>query len=313
MIPRHLGSLLLACPVALLLACPPAAATTFSLLGYAGTQSAPEQEVLPTTVGPISLDIPNTLAAPRSATAYGFVDHGVVQVRAQVEAPAGTPSIGDIVASMSGSWSDTITFTAPSEIPSLPGVEIIEGVTPGTAELRVEVDGSLANLFGGSISRSGYSAVLASGTLESFVSGFFDAPSFSGTSPPTTLTLPVSFVYGVPLDVFFRLQVNVSIGFEGNADANYLAAALFDHSALWGGAATVQALVPDGTGGTASVALPDGSWSLASPNFDYTEPVVVPEPSSLGLLLAGLTLAVSMRRGRARERRSRPWSVASSR
>ena len=81
---------LVACAAALLLAASPAGATTFALLGYAGTQSAPEQEVPATTTGPISLDIPNSLGAPRSATAYGFVDHGTVQVRAEAAAPAGT-------------------------------------------------------------------------------------------------------------------------------------------------------------------------------------------------------------------------------
>ena len=288
----------LVCAVALLLASPPASATTFSLLGYAGTQGAPEQEVPPTTVGPIELDIPNTLDAPRSATAYGFVDHGLVQVRARVEAPAGTPSIGDLVANMGGSWSDTITFTAPGEIPSLPGVVIIPGVTPGTADLLVDVDGEFFNLFGGSISRSSYVATLASGILETSVVGSFNAPLSSGTPTPTTLKLPVSFVYGVPLDVFFRLTVSASIGWEGNADADYVAAANFDHTALWGGAQAVQALVPDGSGGTTSVALPAGSWSLSSPDFDYTEPVVIPEPGSLALLLLGLTLlGVRGRRG----------------
>jgi hypothetical protein len=252
----------------------------------------------PTTSGPISLDIPNTLAAPRSAIAYGFVDHGVVQVRARVEAPAGTPSIGDLSASMSGSWSDMITFAAPGEIPTLPGVEIIEGVTPGTAELRVEIDGHFANTFGESISCSNYSAVLASGIQQASVSGSFRAPSsFTGTPTPTTLMLPVSFVYGVPFEIFFRLRVNVEIGWEGDADADYLAAALFDQSALWSGPANVQAMVPDGMGGTQNVSLPAGAWSLVSPSFDYTEEVVVPEPGALALLAAGLAL---LARGAAR-------------
>lgn len=293
----------LACAAALLLASPPAAATTYSLEGYAGTQNAPTQEVLPTTVGPISLDIPNALDAPRSATANGFVDHGLVQVRARVEAPAGTPSIGDIVASMSGSWSDTITFAAPGEIPSLPGVEIIEGATPGTAELVVRIDGSLINLFGGSTSRSYYDATFFDGITAANVFGYFDAPFASGTSPPTTLTFPVSFVYGVPLEVLFRLTVAVGIGWEGNADADYLAVASFDHSALWGGAQGVQALVSDGMGGTSSVALPGGSWSLTSPSFDYTEAVVVPEPGPLSLLLAGLLMLAA---------RSRPLNPSSN-
>jgi hypothetical protein len=247
--------------------------------------------------GPISLDIPNSLAAPRSATAHGFVDYGMVRVRADAAAPAGTPSIGDLVASMSGSWNDTITFAAPGEIPSLPGVEIIAGTTPGTATLRVHVDGDLVNLFGGSISRAGYHATLASGALEAHVFGSFDAPSFSGTAPPATVTLPVSFVFGVPLEVFFRLQVSAQVGYEGNADADYLAAASFENSALWGAPVDVQALVPDGMGGTASVSLPAGSWSLTSPSFDYTQEVV-PEPGTFGLLLAGLA-ALSLRRCRA--------------
>ena len=49
-------------------------------------------------------------------------------------------------------------------------------------------------------------------------------------------------------------------------------------------------------GGTTSVSLPVGSWSLTSPSFDYTQEVV-PEPGTFGLLLAGLA-ALSLRRRR---------------
>jgi hypothetical protein len=189
-------------------------------------------------------------------------------------------------------------------------------VTPGTADLVIAIDGDFVNLFGGSISRSSYHATLASGLLEAFVSGSFDAPFFSGTATPTTLTLPVSFVYGVPFEVFFRLGVNAAIGFDGNADADYLASASFDHSALWGGPQDVRAQVSDGMGGTLSVALPAGSWSLTSPTFDYSEAVVVPEPGSLILLLTGLALLAARGRNRFRDRANggscRRWRPAAA-
>lgn len=281
--------------MALLLVSWPASSATFSLEGTAGDLNAPDVGVPATPDGPISWEIPNPLPGGRSATATGFVDHGIVRVSAQVDLPAGTPSIGDVRATMQGAWSDTITFTAPGEIPSLPGVEIIEGVTPGRADLSIHLEGDLAGAAGGRGSfNSSYDATLAYGVSgasgEVFATGLrqgYDFVSFfTGTALPTTVTLPVEFTYGEPFEVHFRLSARALAGYDGVAETDYVALTLLSQSALWQGASNVQALVPDGSGGTRSVSLPEGSWNLTSPTFDYTQPV--PEPGSLAMLLAGL-------------------------
>lgn len=287
-----------------------ALAATFSLKGSAGA-FPPQFEVLPTAVGPIALDISNTLTGPRSSTASGFVDSGIVQVAAQSQVSAGTPSIGDIRAEMKGSWTDSLTFAAPEDIPSLPGVTIINGTTLGTADLVIFITGSFTGGAGdaGGFS-SGYSARLEYGPLGFEAGagvGFAPAARLSGQqvafSPPSgdllpaALILPVEFIYGDAFDVNFSLSVFASLGFEGTANADFFADALLNESAIWGGVENVQATVPADGGGDMIISLPELNWSVTSPTFDYTSAItVVPVPAAVWLLSSALGLLGWLRR-----------------
>ena len=137
-------------------------AATFKLRGGAG--AFPPKETVESFDGTaINLDILNTLPTPatgsRSATASGFMDNGIVQLSAETMVTTGTPSIGTLEATMSGEWSDTLTFFSPGTIG---GFTIVNGTTAGTADLIVNLSGNLERTAGGNEGdpQTGYSASL---------------------------------------------------------------------------------------------------------------------------------------------------------
>lgn len=296
---------------ALLLAAVPstASAATYSLKGAAGSFPS-EIEVMPTSVGPIALDLPNTLALPdqRSATASGFVDNGIVRVSAHIQVDSGTPSIGDLLGEMEGKWEDSLTFTAPGVIPELGGVGIFPG-TFGTAELIVNLSGTLSvtdfqdgvieTRYGASLSYGPGGASGEEGLVDelTFDDIFADIFLIDLSSPPTQLILPITFVYETPFDVQFALSARAKLGFEGNASSDLFADAMLGESALWGGVQNVQAMVDDGGGGMMTVDLPESTWEVTSSTFDYTaEVTTVPVPAAVWLFGSALGMLGWMRR-----------------
>jgi hypothetical protein len=281
--------------------------------GEAGSLSSVEREVGPSASGPIELLSAPVAAGGRFADFTAHVDAGVVQLYATASATAGAQSVGNWRALVEGSWEDTITFEAPGTIPSLPGVEIIPGVTAGRAELVMTVDGSFNLVAVNNTAFGSYGTSLGYGLLAPFAgrccgpewtdfrgsvqtSGKDFPPSpFDGDELPVELRLEVDFIFGEGFDVLFKLSTHAEIGWEGIADGTISAEALLDQTALWGGAQNVRVIVDD-MGSPTEIALPDGSWSAASAAVDYTNPITVPEPHSLALL--ALTVAVGAARRR---------------
>jgi hypothetical protein len=269
-------------------------AAEFSANGSAGDLSAPFLEVGPASA-PVLLDVPNTLSGGYSAYAQVEVGFGLVRASAHNSGDVGTQSLGSTRASVSGTWADTLTFTAPEIIPGLPGVSIVPG-TPGRAYLFVHIAGELSGLADlNGYARSSYGASLSyqrvglPGDFRS-VDGTYDANSpFDGTPLGTTLALPVDFTFGEALTVQFSLYSAAEVGWEGIASFDYTADALLNHTATWGGVQDMTALVSVEGGPVEPVSLPDGSWSLTSPTFDYSSPVVVPEPGALAMIMLGAT------------------------
>jgi hypothetical protein len=274
----------------LALASPAVSGANFYAEGYAGTRNAPELDASNTT-GDLTLALPNYLTGSRFAEGEVFVDYGLVRVTARVSAPFGTPSIGDLVASASGTWSDSLTLLAPGEIPGFPGISVIPGMTAGTADLVFRVSGLIEVQAGqNGVSRAGYNVTVMSpaATGGAAIHDFqgLERSGGSASLPVTSVVrMPVSFVYGEAFEVLFRLMTHADTGYEGEADTDYFARALFGDTALWGGMENVTALLPVNGGGTQSVPLPHGSWSATSPTFNYSQPV--PEPSSVSLFLIG--------------------------
>jgi hypothetical protein len=282
----------------------PGHAAEFSANGSAGDLNAPNVEVGPSDT-PVVLDLPNILSGGYSAYGHVEVGWGLVRASAHDSGAVGTQSIGSTRAAVSGMWADTLTFTAPEIIPGLPGVSIIPG-TPGRAYLFVHVAGTLSGMADlNGYARSSYGASLAyervglPGDFRS-VDGTYEANGpFDGTPLGTTLALPVDFTFGEALTVRFNLYAAAEVGWEGIASSDYVADALLNHTATWGGVQDMTALVSVDGGPVGPVSLPDGSWSLTSPTFDYSTPVVVPEPGALVMMVlgaAGLLLRCKNRR-----------------
>ena len=70
------------------------------------------------------------------------VESGIVRLEAVAGVSEGTPSIGSFRADISGSWSDSLTFTAPG---SVGGFEVVPGMA-GTADMLFHIDGTLARV-----------------------------------------------------------------------------------------------------------------------------------------------------------------------
>lgn len=320
------GAALLAVLLAPLLTATDADALLLYAEGAAGGLSAPTQTAGPSAAGPIDLPATVADAGGRLAEATAHVDAGVIQLSATASAAIGAQSVGNWGASVQGSWEDTITFDADGSIPGLPGVTITPGVTMGTAQLVVDLTGSFVTDAANNTAHAGYSASLGYGLLAPFadrccgpkwtdfrgqaslsgdqIGAVPPALAFDGDPLPDSIVLDVSFVFGEAFDVIFELSAYAEVGWEGMSPEALFASALLDHTAVWQGPQNVSVEVDDGMGGTMSVALPAGSWSFTSADFDYTDAVAVPEPSTATLL--GLALgALAWRRRSATATRRR--------
>jgi len=278
-----------------------AAATTLSLDGSAGTLSAPEFKILPTVADSITHNFENIVpgTGERSATGSIFVQGGVVRLTADTSAIMGSPSLGNIQTVLSGTWEDTLTFNAPGDLPGFPGIEIIEGITDGVANLNILLTGSIAaegpsEFFSSYKARLSYGPGGSANRVELF--GEIDSGFVSGSILPGLLSLEVFFTYGVAFDIKFTLDGRARLGWEGNAPEDMFASVLLGESATWDGVGNVRAMVPDGEGGLMTIDLPESTWSATSSTIDYTMPI--PEPGTLTLLLSGLVLLTTLRRRR---------------
>lgn len=295
-------------------------ALTLYAEGEAGSFGTIEESSGPTSVGPVTL--PGVVdQAGRHASFDAEVDAGLVRLSARARADVGAQSVGNWNSRVKGSWEDSITFTAPGEIPGLPGVVITEGVTEGTARLVIDLVGTFLTQTSDATARSGFRASLGYGLLAPFENrccgpkwnDFRGQVSVDGQmegaiSDPTLrwsgyeinldddltdrttedLILDVTFVYGEAFDVIFEMTASAILGWEGQTVEELIAEALMDRTALWKGVQDVMVLVDDGAGGTTPLALPDDVWTFASSSVDYSS-AIVPEPTTALLLSLGLT------------------------
>jgi len=111
---------------------------------------------------------------------------------------------------------------------------------------------------------------------------------FASDAIPTTITLVTPFLFGVPIDISAKFAGSVSSAADrvinnpkpgDSFDSEARAEVSYGHSVYWGG---IQSL-------TGANGAPIATFTaLSADGFNYAV-AVVPEPSSLVLMLVGLT------------------------